>query len=73
MAFLGIVALIVWHILLIFLILPLGFAVALILPFVYIMAAIGFMATYAAYPVIERYMIEPYENEQSEVDASDEA
>lgn len=73
MAFLGIVALIVLHILLIFLILPLGFAVALILPFVYIMAAIGFMATYAAYPVIERYMIEPYENEQSEGDASYEA
>ena len=69
MAFLGILALIILHVLLIFLILPLGFAVALILPFVYILAAIGFMGTYAAYPVIERYMIEPYQNEQADTDA----
>lgn len=63
MALLGIVLLMVIHLILIMLILPYGFAVALILPFVYIMAAIGFMATYAAYPVIQKYMIEPYENE----------
>lgn len=61
MALLGIVLLIVLHVLLAVVILPLGFAVALILPFVYIMAAIGFMATYAAYPVIEKYMLEPIE------------
>ncbi len=66
MAFLGILLLLVIHIFLIILILPYGFAVALILPFVYILAAIGFMATYAAYPVIEKYMIDTNDTDKAE-------
>ena len=58
MAILGILLLLAIHIFLILLILPYGLAVVLILPFVYALAAIGFMATYAAYPVIEKYMID---------------
>jgi len=66
MAFLGIALLIAIHVILIFGILPYGLTVVLILPFVYILAAIGFMGTYAAYPVIQKYMITPYENQLSE-------
>ena len=65
MALLGILLLLALHILLIFLIMPYGLPIPLILPFVYLIATVGFMATYAAFPVIEKYMIEPYQNETS--------
>ena len=71
MAMLGIILLLILHIVLIVLLLPFGIAVPLVLPLVYLMAAIGFMGTYAAFPIIERYMIEPYQNETADDTESD--
>ena len=34
--------------------------ITVIVPIVYIFAAIGFITAYAIYPVIDRYMIAPY-------------
>ena len=65
MAILGIVLLIVIHAILIFFSLSFGLSVFLVLPLVYIIAMIAFMATYAAYPIIDRYMIAPYVKQES--------
>ena len=64
LALLGIILLVVIHILLIFLFLPIGISIPIILPFFYLLAATSFMATYAAYPVIDKYMIAPYLDEK---------
>ncbi len=45
---------------------PLGIAIPLILPFLYYLAVTSFTAVYAAYPVIDRYMIAPYRNNRTE-------
>lgn len=66
MALLGIVLLIVLHVMLIFVLLPIGISIPLVLPFVYIISTFGFMATYAAFPVIQKYMIDPYADAISE-------
>ena len=66
MALLGIVLLIVLHVMLIFVLLPIGISIPLVLPFVYILSTFGFMATYAAFPVIQKYMIDPYTDAISE-------
>ena len=50
---------------------PLGIAIPLILPFLYYLAVCSFTATYAAYPVIDRYMIAPYQNPDDEDDGDD--
>ncbi len=39
--------------------LPMGLGVALVLPFIYYLGVCGFISTYAAYPVIKKYMIDP--------------
>ena len=66
MAVLGIVLLLGMHIGLIVLLIPVGISIPLILPFVYALAVLAFMGTYAAYPMIDRYMIAPYVKEQPE-------
>ena len=50
----------------IFAITPLGIAIPLILPFLYYLAVTSFTTAYAAYPVIERYMIEPFAKDSDE-------
>ena len=50
---------------LIILLLPYGLAAVLVIPFLYIIAAIGFIGTYSAYPVIQKYMIDPYNAEHA--------
>ena len=37
-----------------------GISLPIIIPAIYLMAATAFMSAYAAYPVIDKYMIEPY-------------
>ncbi len=69
MAILGIVLLIALNVALIILFIPMGITIPMILPFFYIMATIGFMTTYAAYPIIDRYMIAPY-NSKKEISES---
>ena len=39
--------------------LPMGLGVALVLPFIYYLGVCGFISTYAAYPIIQKYMIDP--------------
>ena len=60
MAMLGLLLLLGIHLLLIFLLIPMGISIPLVIPLVYILAIIAFITTYAAYPIIDRYMIEPY-------------
>jgi hypothetical protein len=38
------------------------------IPFFYLFALLSFMGTYAVYPVIDRYMIRPYEDAAEAVD-----
>lgn len=63
LALLGIVILTVFHILLIWIMIPMGISIPIILPFFYLLAATAYMACYAAYPVIDKYMIAPYATE----------
>ena len=65
MALLGIVLLTALHIVLIIVFIPIGISIPLVLPLVYFIATIGFMATYAAFPIIQKYMIDPYVIETS--------
>ena len=68
MAVLGMVLIISINVLLfaLFAMTPLGIAIPLILPFMYLLAVLSFTAAYAAYPVIDRYMIEPYKSQQDD-------
>ena len=66
LAFLGIIFLAVIHIALTILLLPLGISLPLILPVVYAMATTAFMSAYAAYPIIDKYMIAPYAEEKDD-------
>ena len=59
MALLGLAAVTAIAVVLIVLFLPMGLGVTLVLPFIYYLGLCGFIYTYAAYPVIEKYMIEP--------------
>ena len=69
MAFLGLILLFGLHIVLIIWLMPMGISLPLVIPFVYILGVIGFIATYAAYPIIDRYMIQPYEANGADVEA----
>ena len=61
MAVLGIALITGLHILLLFLLISTPFSgLPIILPFLWYMAAVTFTSAYAAYPVIDRYMIAPY-------------
>ena len=50
---------------------PLGIAIPLILPLLYYLAVCTFTTTYAAYPIIERYMITPYLKKEDEEDVEE--
>lgn len=63
LALLGIVLLTAINAVLIYMLLPLGIAVQIILPFLYFLSVTSFMSAYAAFPVIKKYMIDPYEEE----------
>ena len=66
MALLGVVLLVVLHIALTILLFPIGITLPLILPVVYALATTAFMAAYAAYPTIDKYMIAPYVEEKND-------
>lgn len=61
MGLLGIVAVIALNLVIIVPCLSVGFSVPIILPLFYFPALSGFIATYAAWPNIRRYMIDPYD------------
>ena len=50
---------------------PLGIAIPLILPLLYYLAVTTFTCAYAAYPIIDRYMIAPYIGAQAEDDENE--
>ena len=56
----------------ILLFLPLGLGVALVLPFIYYLGVCGFICTYAAYPVIHKYMIDPVTPKDEEKEDNEE-
>ena len=47
--------------LMIFLFLPMGHGVTLVLPLIYYLGICSFIYSYAAYPIIKKYMIDPVE------------
>ncbi len=49
----------------IILFLPVGLGVVLVLPLIYYLAVCAFIYTYAAYPVIKKYMIDPVDTPKS--------
>ncbi len=57
----------------VFAITPLGIAIPLLLPFLYYLGVTSFTTAYAAYPVIERYMIEPFAKPVDENELEDES
>lgn len=64
LAALWIVIIAVINIALIFVLLPANIIVPIVLPLVYFAAFALFTTTYAAYPVIKKYMIDPYYDEE---------
>ena len=59
MALLGLAVITAIPIFMIILLLPLGLGVTLVLPLIYYLGICSFIYTYAAYPVIKKYMIDP--------------
>ena len=66
LALIGILLIIAINAALIILCLPTGFSLPIVLPFVYLMGTVSFISTYAAYPVIDKYMIAPYVSKDTE-------
>ena len=65
MALLGLAVVTLFAVVLVIIFLPMGLGVTLVLPFVYYLALCAFIYTYAAYPVIEKYMIDPVATKKS--------
>lgn len=70
MAAIGVALLVGLNVFLIVLLLPYGIAVPIILPFFYLLAVISFISAYAAFPVIKKYMIDPYADEAQDEEAT---
>ena len=66
LAILGLAILLVINGVLIIWTLPSGFSLPIVLPFIYLFASLLFITTYAAYPVIDKYMIAPYADKNNE-------
>lgn len=65
LAFLGIAVLTAIHVALMILLIPFGVSLTIVIPLVYFMATTAFMSAYAAYPIIDKYMIAPYVEEEN--------
>ena len=74
MGVLGIALITALHVMLLLLLIstPLS-GLPIILPFLWHMAAVTFTSAYAAYPVIDRYMIAPYANQEDEEETEEES
>ena len=74
MGVLGIALITALHVMLLLLLIstPLS-GLPIILPFLWYMAAVTFTSAYAAYPVIDRYMIAPYANQVDEEETEEES
>ena len=72
MAVIGKMLIIIINGLLIFFLLPYNIAVPLVLPLVYYFGTSAYISAYAYYPVIEKYMITPYQSENDTDDTDSE-
>ncbi len=72
LALLGIVLLTGFFVALIVFLLPMKMAFVLLLPFLCLLAFCGFMYTYAAYPVLQKYMIDPVVKKPAAEDTAEE-
>ena len=74
MGVLGIALITALHVMLLLLLIstPLS-GLPIILPFLWYMAAVTFTSAYAAYPVIDRYMIAPYANQEDEEETEEDS
>lgn len=72
MGALGIVVMTAINVVLFRLLMPLNIAIPLILPFLYYLSFTAFTSAYAAYPIIDRYMIAPYAGKQEEEETAEE-
>ena len=66
MGALGIIVLTALNVVLMALLLPFNIAIPLILPLLYYLSFTAFTSAYAAYPIIDRYMIAPFVNRDGE-------
>ena len=66
LALLGIILFVGIHFALILLLMSTPFGFVVILPLIYLVAVTAFMAGYASYPIIDRYLIEPYATKESD-------
>ena len=71
MALIGIVLLTLIDVILFIAFMPMNFPIALILPFLYYLSFTSFTSTYAAYPIIDRYMIAPYRKNEEEIEEAE--
>ena len=68
LALLGILMLVAISVALIIFLVPMKLAFVILLPFLCLLAFCGFMYTYAAYPVLQKYMIDPVVKKPAEED-----
>ena len=68
LALLGILMLVAISVALIVFLVPMKLAFVILLPFLCLLAFCGFMYTYAAYPILQRYMIDPVVKKPAEED-----
>ena len=59
MALLGLALVTAFAVVLIYLFVPMGLGVTIVLPLIYYLGVCAFIYTYAAYPIIQKYMIDP--------------
>ncbi len=71
MALLGLAVVTAFAVLLIKFFLPMGLGVTLVLPFIYYLGVCAFIYTYAAYPVIKKYMIDPVDTKASSIEVAE--
>lgn len=72
LALLGLLIVSAIAILPIILLMPLGLGVAIVLPLIYYLGVCSFIYTYAAYPILDRYMIQPVPHVNSNNNDTDE-
>ena len=66
LAFLGIAAWVVLHVALLIFLISGPFAFVIVIPAVYLLAVCAFMGGYASYPIIDKYLIAPYVEEEND-------
>ena len=71
MALIGLVLITAFAVLLIVFLLPIGLGVTLVLPLIYYLGMCAFIYTYAAYPIIKKYMIDPVVPAKTESDSEE--